>query len=161
MRQSGIWPILCQLMNILTKLLDMDFKFFVLPSIYINFNIQTNLKVNQTQIGHSIPKNTPKITISKHNFSQCHSPKSLLLLHFSMNLSETFRINVNMDLAHTNCGLFFYSGPQKNFEPKIQDLFLDARGIFLNNKILTLWKTYTYILIRRFLYSKMIIMCIF
>ena len=26
--QSGIWPILCQLMAILAKLLDMDFKFF-------------------------------------------------------------------------------------------------------------------------------------
>ena len=33
-----------------------------------------------------------------------HSPKSLLLLHFSMNLSETFRINVNMDFVHTNRG---------------------------------------------------------
>ena len=29
-----------------------------------------------------------------------------LLLHFSMNLSETFRINVNMDFAHTNRGRF-------------------------------------------------------
>ena len=35
---------------------------------------------------------------------KCHSPKSLLLLHFSKNLSETFRINVNMDFAHTNRG---------------------------------------------------------
>ena len=35
---------------------------------------------------------------------KCHSPKSLLLLHFSMNLSETFRINVNMHFAHTNRG---------------------------------------------------------
>ena len=26
---------------------------------YINFDIQTNYEVNQTQIGHSIPKNTP------------------------------------------------------------------------------------------------------
>ena len=56
-RKSGIWPILCQLMAILAKLLDMDFK-FVLPSIYINFDIQTNFEVNKTQIGHSIPKNT-------------------------------------------------------------------------------------------------------
>ena len=39
--QSGIWPILCQLMAILAKLLDMDFK-FVLPRIYINFDVQTN-----------------------------------------------------------------------------------------------------------------------
>ena len=57
--KSGIWPILCQLMAILAKLLDMDFK-FVLPRIYINFDIQTNFEVNQTQISHYIPKNTPK-----------------------------------------------------------------------------------------------------
>ena len=41
----------------------MDFK-FVLPSIYINFDIQTKFEVNQTQIGYSIPKknfkNSPK-----------------------------------------------------------------------------------------------------
>ena len=43
MRQSDIWPILCQLMAILAKLVDMDFK-FVLFSIYINFNIQTNFE---------------------------------------------------------------------------------------------------------------------
>ena len=41
MRQSGIWPIFCQLMAILAKLIDTDFK-FVLLSIYINFDIQTN-----------------------------------------------------------------------------------------------------------------------
>ena len=49
MRQSCIWPILCQLMTIL-------------PVIYINNDIQTNFEVNQTQIGHYVPKNTPKIT---------------------------------------------------------------------------------------------------
>ena len=49
MRQSSIWPIFCQLMAILAKLLDMVFK-FVLPSIYSNFDIQTNFEVNQTQI---------------------------------------------------------------------------------------------------------------
>ena len=59
MRQSGIWPIFCQLMAILAKLLDMDFK-FVLPGIYSNFDIQTNFEVNQTQIIHSISINTPK-----------------------------------------------------------------------------------------------------
>ena len=47
------------LMAILAKLLDMDFK-FVLPMIYSNFDIQTNFEVNQTQIIHSIPINTPK-----------------------------------------------------------------------------------------------------
>ena len=59
MRQSCIWPIFCQLMAILAKVLDMDFK-FVLPCIYRNFDIQTNFEVNQTQIIHSIPFNTPK-----------------------------------------------------------------------------------------------------
>ena len=42
--QSNIWPILCQLMAILAKLLDMDFK-FVLPCIYINFDIQNNFGI--------------------------------------------------------------------------------------------------------------------
>ena len=51
--QSGIWPILCQLMAIFANLLDMNFK-FVFPCIYINFDIQTNFEFNQTKIGHSI-----------------------------------------------------------------------------------------------------------
>ena len=59
MCQSEIWPIFCQLMAILAKLLDMDFK-FVLPIIYSNFDILTKFEVNQTQIIHSIPFNTPK-----------------------------------------------------------------------------------------------------
>ena len=96
-------------MAILAKLLDMDFKFF-LPSIYINVDIQTNFEVNKTQISHAIPKKTPKVTkmaISQNPIlPKCHSPKRLLLLHFSMNLSETFRINENMDFAHTNLGRF-------------------------------------------------------
>ena len=42
-----------------------------------------------------------KVVISQNPISpKCHSPKSLLLLHFSTNLSETFRINVNMDFAN-------------------------------------------------------------
>ena len=88
---SGLWPILCQLMVILSKLVDMDFK-FVLPSIYINFDIQT-------QVSHSILKNTPEMTkmaISQNPIlPKCHPPKILLLLHFSMNLTEIFRMNVN------------------------------------------------------------------
>ena len=73
---------------------DINIK-FVLPSIYINFDIQTTFEVNQTQIGHSIPKENPKLTkvaISQNQIlPKCHSPKSLLLLHFSINFSETFR----------------------------------------------------------------------
>ena len=72
-RQGGFWPILCQLMAILGKLVGMDFK-FVFPRSYITFDIQTNLEANQTQIGHSIPTNTPKNHynghISKPNFAQ-------------------------------------------------------------------------------------------
>ena len=105
MRQSGIWHILCQLMAILAKLLDMDFK-FVLFLTYINFDIQTNFEVNQTQIGHSISKNTPKMAISQNPILPKFNSLKSLRLHFSMNLSENFRINVNMDFAHTNHGLF-------------------------------------------------------
>ena len=88
----------------------MDFK-LVLPRIYINFDIQTKFEVNQTQIGYSIPQKKlqklTKVAISQNPIlPKCHSPKSLLLLHFSMNLSETFRIDVNMDFAHTNHGRF-------------------------------------------------------
>ena len=34
----------------------------------------------------------------------CHSSKILILLHFSINLSKTFRIDVNIDFANTNYG---------------------------------------------------------
>ena len=40
---------------------DMDFQ-LVLPNIHINFDIQTKFEVNQTQIGHSIPKKLQKLT---------------------------------------------------------------------------------------------------
>ena len=72
---------------------DVDFR-FVLPSIYIGFDVQTDLRVNRTQIGHFVPK-LPKRAISQNPIlPKFYSPKSLLLLHFSMNLSETFRIDV-------------------------------------------------------------------
>ena len=48
----------------------MDFK-LVLPSIYINFDIQTKFEVIQTQIGHSIlknSKNSPKWPYLKSPF---------------------------------------------------------------------------------------------
>ena len=85
----------------------MNFK-FVLPIISINFDIQTKFGVNQTQIGHSIPKKTPKTHqsghISKPHFAQVSFTKKPT----STNLSETFRINVNMDFAHTNYILVFW-----------------------------------------------------
>ena len=73
---------------------------------YINFDIHTKFEVNQTQTGHSIPQKIQKLTkvaISQNPIlHKCHSPKSLLLLHFLMNLSETFRINVKMNWRHIN-----------------------------------------------------------
>ena len=80
---------------------------FLLPLIYINFNIQTKFEANQTNIGCFIPKKLTKMAISQNPIlPKCHSPKSLLLLHFFMNLYETFRINVNMYFAHTNRSWF-------------------------------------------------------
>ena len=109
MPQRGIWPILCQLMAILAKLLDIDFK-FVLPHIYINLIYKPILKSIRPKLAIISPKILQKITkmaISQNPIlPKCHSPKSLRHLHFSMNLSETVRINVNMDFAHSNCGRF-------------------------------------------------------
>ena len=76
-----------------------------------NFDKQTNFEVNRTQIGYFIPKKKPpkitKMAISQNPIlPKCHSPKSLLHLHFSMNLPETCRIYVNMDFTNTNCSRF-------------------------------------------------------
>ena len=80
--------------------LDKDFNF--LPIIYIiNIKGQTNLEVNWTQIDHFILKKTQNAI-----FAKCQSPKSLLL-HFSIYLSKTFRIDVNMDIANNLVRGFF------------------------------------------------------
>ena len=78
----------------------MDFK-FVLPIINTNVKWQTPLEVNWTQIDQlSLQKNT-KMAISQNAIlAKCQSSKSLLLLQFLMDLSETFGINVNMDFAN-------------------------------------------------------------
>ena len=95
---------------------DMDFK-FVLPLIYINFDIKTNFELNWTQIDHFIHTNLQNITkmaISQNPIlRKCHSPKSLLLLHFAMNLSETFRIDERMNFANTNWANFWFRPPKK------------------------------------------------
>ena len=46
---------------------DIDFK-FVLPPIYINFDVQTNFKVNQTQIVHAVPNKSLKWSYLKTPF---------------------------------------------------------------------------------------------
>ena len=66
------------------------------PIIYINIEAQTQLEVNWTQIAHfGLQKNTKMAMSQNALFVKCHSPKFLLLLHFSMNLSGTFRIDVS------------------------------------------------------------------
>ena len=74
---------------------DMDFN-FVLPIIYTNIEGQTQLEVNWTQIDYVGLQKTAKMALSQNAiFDKCQSPKFLPLLQFSMNLSETFRIDVN------------------------------------------------------------------
>ena len=77
----------------------MNFK-FVLPIIYINFDIiQTKLEVNQTKIGHFIPKKLQKISkmsLPQNPFCLSVIHQKAVLLHFSINLSETFSIDVKM-----------------------------------------------------------------
>ena len=88
---------------------DMNFK-FVLPSIYNNFDIKNKFEVNQTQIDHSKTKKTPKTHqsghISKPHFAQVSFTKKPTPPTFFNQFFETFRINVNMDFAHTNHGRF-------------------------------------------------------
>ena len=92
----------------------MDFK-FVLPIIVVHIEGQTQLEVNWTQIDHVGFQKTTKLAISENAiFAKCQSPKSLLLLYFSMNLFETFRIDVNMDFAN-NIEAEFYFRPPKQF----------------------------------------------
>ena len=84
----------------------MDFK-FVLPIISIDIKGQTKLEVNWTQIEHfSLRKNT-KMAISQNpilpKLSITKKPNFPI---FSMNWSETFRIDVNMDFANTYHGGF-------------------------------------------------------
>ena len=65
---------------------------FVLPGIKINFDIQTKFEVNQTQIGHSVPKNSK----NSPNWPYLKTKKPT---------SPTF-FDVNMDFAHINHGRF-------------------------------------------------------
>ena len=64
-------------------------------------------KMWQKEGKRGVKSGLTKMAISQNPIlPEGNSPKSLLLLNFSMNLSETVRINVNMKFAHTNCGRF-------------------------------------------------------
>ena len=92
---------------------DRDLK-FVLPIIYINIKGKTQLTVNWTHFDHfdhfDPQKNHKNGHISKRHFGEVSITKSLLLLHFFMNLSETFGINVNMNFANNlGSGILIYA----------------------------------------------------
>ena len=109
-------------MAILGKLVDMDFK-FVLPSIYINFDIPTNFEVNQTQIGHSIPKNTPKNHYNGHtsklHFAQVSFTKKPTLPIFFKEFVCKFQNQCKYGFCTYYRLPIFDLGLQKNVEPKI------------------------------------------
>ena len=91
----------------------MDFK-FVLHIIYINIKGKTQLEVIWTQIDLFGLQKSIKMAISQNAIlAQCQLPKSLLLLHFLMNLSQTFRIDVNMDFANNLVRGFLIYAPKK------------------------------------------------
>ena len=81
------------------------------------------------------------MTISQNAIlAKCQSPKSLLLIHFSINLSETFKINVNMNFAN-NLEAECSFRPQKQFWAQNSEVrvFLTERRI---NEICFIQKMY-------------------
>ena len=112
MRQSGVWPILCQLMAILGNLVDMDFK-FVCPAVTLTLVYKPILKSIR-----------PKLAILSPKILQCHSPKSLLLLHFSMNLSESLKINVGGGKANFGKHFFWQTPKRRVFFAKVCQKFM-------------------------------------
>ena len=104
------WPILGHKMAILATVFEIWTSNLFWPLFTLILIYKPSLESIRPKSAILFPKRLQKLTkvaISQNSISpKCHSPKSLLLLHFSTNLSETFRINVNMDFAHTNCGRF-------------------------------------------------------
>ena len=93
---------------------DMDFN-FVLPIMSIDIKGQTKLEVNWTQINHFSLQKYTKMAISQNPILlKWRSPKSLLLLNFSIKIFETFRIDVNMDFASTCHDGFLSPKSKKN-----------------------------------------------
>ena len=100
------WPILGHKMAILATFFEIWTSNLFCPLFTLILIYKPSLESIRPKSAILFPKRLQKLTkvaISQNPISpKCHSPKSLLLLHFSTNLSETFRINVNMDFAHTN-----------------------------------------------------------
>ena len=104
------WPILGHKMAILATFFEISTSNLFCPLFTLILIYKPRFESIRPKSAILSPKKLQKLTkvaISQNPISpKCHSPKSLLLLHFSTNLSETFRINVNMDFAHTNHGRF-------------------------------------------------------
>ena len=95
---------------------NMDFK-FVLPIIYIDVKEQTQLEVNWTEFYRFGPQKWPYLETQ-------FLPKSLLLLHFPMNLSETFRIDVYMDFANDIGSGIWFKPPKRIWaQNKLKNVF--------------------------------------
>ena len=81
---------------------DMNFK-FVLPCISINFVMQTKFEVNQIQVGHSIPKKSPKWPYLKPHFAQVSFTKNtnhgrfLIFLTQNPNFGFMCKIHIFID----------------------------------------------------------------
>ena len=109
--KSGIWPILCQLMAILAKSFEILTSNLFCHPFTLTLIYKLILKSIRPKLAIMSPKIT-KMAISQNPIlPECHLPKRILLLHFTIHLSKTFRINVNMDFAHT------YHGRKNNFDP--------------------------------------------
>ena len=101
--QSGIWPILCKLMAILAKLLDMDFKFVFFPAFILTSIYKPILKSIRPKLAILSPKILQKVTkmaISQNPIlPKCHSSiffgglnqKSALIIYtLILNVSDKF-----------------------------------------------------------------------
>ena len=69
-------------------------------------------------------------------FAKCQSPKSLLLLHFSIYLSETFKICVNVDFANYLKSGILIQVSRKIWSPKSKNYRVSSISFF---KVLGCW----------------------
>ena len=96
---------------------------FVLPIIQINIKRQTHLENGSQLYPNSplYPLKTTKWQYLKMPFwLSVNHQNPYLLLHFYVSLSETFRIDVNMDFANNLVRGFLIQASEKKLEPKIQ-----------------------------------------
>ena len=113
------WPIFGRKLDIL----DIFFEIWTSNLLCPSFTLIVRVKLNQKSIGPKsttlIPKKTIKMAKSQNAIlAKCQSPKSLLLLHFFMKVSETFSIDINMDFANSLVREFLIQASKKILSPK-------------------------------------------